>query len=368
MVFPDCLPDKESWGKSTFRVMRDAPEDIHPTLRAGGTTSAVTAYRMDGLVIDDPMDLKNNANLQQREKMWDNYEQTIFTRLVPTAFQIVIGTRWGDDDFIGRLLRQNEIDLNDLKESGWWVSYVQAEPAPRRSYWEAVYPFSYIEKELKEKKPALFALQYQGDTTGGESGIIRKVVTYEEKPEWFTDPRNDKKKDLLVASGWDTAYKKGEQNDFSVGYVGGLDQDGQIWILDRVKGRWGIPELAREMERLHLYWETWADFVEDSASGTAAIQTLMESAPDCPTEPVYYHGGKLPRGHALTPYLHGAHVLFPRTASWFEDASYNLLHFPYAPHDDDVDALFILVNNLLEVRHPSEYEEDRPTMELEFKY
>ncbi len=44
--------------------------------------------------------------------------------------------------------------------------------------------------------------------------------------------------------------------------------------------------------------------------------------------------------------------MFPAYADWFKDAQYNLTYYPYTDHDDDIDALYILVENLLQVIHP----------------
>ncbi|KKL98335.1 hypothetical protein LCGC14_1825480, partial [marine sediment metagenome] len=43
---------------------------------------------------------------EQLEKAWNNYLMTVTTRLIDMAWQMVIGTRWVDDDFIGSLLQR----------------------------------------------------------------------------------------------------------------------------------------------------------------------------------------------------------------------------------------------------------------------
>lgn len=354
-TFPHVKPDLAAWDKSRFRVQREKIGDPHPTLRAGGTTSAVVAYRLDGLCIDDPMDQKINATPQQRQKAWENYEQAILTRLVPGAWQLCITTRWSDDDFAGRL----------IKRGGWEVVHITAEPRKGKSYWPEVYPYKMLE-EIKDKSPALWAIQYLGDTTGGETGIIKRLATYDEEPEWLLDIKNRDMKDLMVCVGADTAYGDKQENDYTVAYVGGLDQFGRIWVLDRIKGRWGVPEFAAKLEQIEAYWpNVYVYWIEDRASGTPAVQVLMSES-TLPCEPVPASvGGKTSRAHALAPYLHSGQVLFPRKAEWYEDCLYQLTHYGYTDFDDDLDALYILVINLIEQRHPKMYDEERPTLSLE---
>ena len=350
ITFPEIKPSKAKWGDTEFIIQRPDIGDPHPTLRAGGTQSAVVAYRLNGLLIDDPHDQKNSATPHQREKCFKNYEDAIRTRITAKGWQVIIGTRWSDDDFIGRI----------TKQKGWKVLHTTAIASNGKSYWPEAYPFTFLDT-IRYESPALFAVQYMGDTTGGESGIIRHVEYYNETPEIIIA-----KGDLLIASSWDTAFKEKQANDFSVSYIGGMDKWGRVYLLDRIKGRWGLPGLLDQMAESHVKYGQSYIWIEDAASGTPAIQTLMESAPHIPTVPVSYVGGKTTRAHALAPYLHGGHVLFPKSASWVEDAVYNLTRFPYIPHDDDLDALFILVNELTKLRHPS-YINERPQFRLRMR-
>ena len=77
-------------------------------------------------------------------------------------------------------------------------------------------------------------------------------------------------------------------------------------------------------------------------------------------------GGSTNRVNALQSHMHPGYVVFPKFAYWLEDCRYYLTHFPYTDHDDDVDGLFVLVDNLLQAIHPARYEDDRITAKLEY--
>lgn len=368
-TFPGVEPDLSQWSRSHFRVKRKNVADIHPTLRGAGATSAVVSYRLDGLLIDDPMDQKNNTTSKMREKVWLNYQDAIYTRLVETAWQVCIGTRWSDDDFIGRLMSSGLVS----KEN---VVHIPAITGSGHSYWPEEYPLIPGSKlwDTREKTPNLFYVQYMGDTTGGEAAIIKKIVSFQDKitveegengkgypyvKVWVGDDFKHEYRDrrtLLIGIGVDTALKKGRENDFTVAYVGGLDRDGNIWILDRIKGRWGTPELVDELKLLYDKWMPYCIWIEDSAGGTPAVDTLRKYFPFVRTELVpISQGGTTSRANSLTPSLHTGQIRFKELTEWFEDTKHQLVHYPNTANDDDIDALYVLCTELLQIIHPDNY-------------
>ena len=696
-AFPDTVPDLTSWDRRGFRVEREDLADPHPTLRAGGVSSAVVSYRLNGLVLDDVLDIKTAVTAKSRKKAYDDYVDAISTRMVKNAWQLCIGTRWSDDDFIGGLLK--------LKHHGaplWIPIHIPAILPNGKSYWPEQYSLDEGEDNLLEKKdvnPSNFALQYQGDTTGGETQIITKVAAFNKykkdhngkphaewvkerdlmmgaswdsvtedqpvtlryqgrplvlsmdelwnrgtdeieaggrqlrrlvgyevwdrrgwslvttvsrhyytgkvsavtarsggvvvtpnhslisfdgspmrpadlaprtnlpAPPWSSVPHRGEKRlakychklpptrfigtlefawacGLFLAEGWagrvpngvewsnndrvlleragravednlhvktfihgnklschderawtyfvkfydrrrekmvpddlfgasddvrrafydgymagdgfidkktgqpefvttspimaqqmawivneltgmrprfywrtdkrnvnrlrftnakqdtlsnivyskpysswvydlttesgtfragvggilvhNTALKDGQENDYSVMYIGGLDKHGNIWIIDREKERFTISEIVRLSKECYLTWKTYNIWFEDSAVGTPAVTTIREEMPQVPCSTVYYGGGKRSRANVLAQYLHNGQVRFPSMASWFPDMEYYLKHFPYVDHDDDVDSLFILVDNLLQLQHPAGYA-DRPRASLDMR-
>mgnify|MGYP001568242764 CR=1 FL=1 len=328
-TFPTVKPDRKSWGTSVFRVERPNIGDPHPTLRAGGTRSAVVSYRLDGLLIDDAHDVKNITTSVQREKVYENYQQAILTRLVEGAWQVTIGTRWSEDDLIGRL----------IKRGGWKIIPTPALIETKnglQSYWPEKYSLESL-LDIKYKSPALFSVQYLGDTTGGETGIIKKIVTYDIDPLLFIDNQSSAYKDLLIGIGIDTSLKKSLGSDYNVLYVGGLDQYGRIWVLDRDKGHWGLPELIEHIKEMYYKWSPFQIWVEDSSSGTPAVDTLRSESPGIPIQTVSPRGSKDSRANTLSQYLQGAQVVLPKFAEWFPDSEHELSHYGYCfPYDESL--------------------------------
>lgn len=80
--------------------------------RAGGMQSVGVGGPLTGkganiLIIDDPVKNAAEANSQvYRDKTWDWYTSTAYTRLEPGGSIILVQTRWHEDDLAGRILQK----------------------------------------------------------------------------------------------------------------------------------------------------------------------------------------------------------------------------------------------------------------------
>ena len=70
-----------------------------------GIGGSITGYGADLLIVDDP--IKNRAEAESstyRDKLWEEYQSTVSTRLHAGGAVIIILTRWHEDDLAARLL------------------------------------------------------------------------------------------------------------------------------------------------------------------------------------------------------------------------------------------------------------------------
>ena len=73
--------------------------------RAAGVGTGISGFRADIGLIDDPVRSREAVdNKNQRDKIWDWYRSDFYPRLKPGAAQVVVMTRWHEDDLSGRLL------------------------------------------------------------------------------------------------------------------------------------------------------------------------------------------------------------------------------------------------------------------------
>lgn len=75
--------------------------------RAVGVGGTIAGHRADGVVIDDPTRSRADAESETvRESQWNWFTADLRTRLKPSAFIVLIMTRWHPDDLGGRLLER----------------------------------------------------------------------------------------------------------------------------------------------------------------------------------------------------------------------------------------------------------------------
>ena len=83
---------------------------------AAGIGSAIAGRRAKLGLIDDPIKSREEADSERiRQKHWDWYLNDFLTRLMPGAAQIVIQTRWHEDDLSGRILEREAAQWTVIK-------------------------------------------------------------------------------------------------------------------------------------------------------------------------------------------------------------------------------------------------------------
>src|SRR5579859_616436 len=75
------------------------------SMMAAGLLAGITGNRADGIVIDDPVANREQADSPTiREKTYNEYIDTAMTRAKPKMWCILIQTRWAEEDLAGMIL------------------------------------------------------------------------------------------------------------------------------------------------------------------------------------------------------------------------------------------------------------------------
>lgn len=195
----------------------------------------------------------------------------------------------------------------------------------------------------------VFTSQYQQEPVALGGNII--------KGEWFRTykvlPQIRYRKIFA-----DTAQKTKEANDFSVFEEWGLGVDGNLYLIDMIRGKWEAPELqkratafwakckARDFEKFGALREM---VVEDKSSGTGLVQAikLLNSIPIKAMERVI---DKLTRVMDVIPYLEQGRVHLPEDAPFTNDfIAENEAFTADDSHDfdDQVDPMVDAINDMI---------------------
>lgn len=301
-------------------------------LRAAGVGAGVTGTGANLIIIDDPIKSRKEANsATYRENLKDWYANDIYTRQEPGCAIVVIQTRWHEDDLSGWL-------LDEARHGGeqWEVvnlpALAEANDPLGRAPGEALCPERYDTDALERIKQTLkndFYALYQQRPQPQEGSIF--------KADWLHYADGELPPFANVVQAWDTAMKTGQDNDYSACVTAGITANGTAYVLNVYRARLEMPDLIKQMQRLADEYDPNVVLVEDKQSGTSVVQTLRRQV-SLPIVAQPASSDKVERANQVTPYFESGKVLLTRGA-WNSDFADELLSFPSAKHDDQVDAL-----------------------------
>jgi len=107
-------------------------------------------------------------------------------------------------------------------------------------------------------------------------------------------------------------------------------------LLDVHVGRWELPELARQVVDRARFYKATAVLIEDASSGAGLIQLLRSSGLNVMRRTPRLE--KQVRAATQSACFEAGRVLLPKSAPWIADYETELLGFPSAKFDDQVDS------------------------------
>lgn len=353
--------------KTRIAKGRAAEMDFSTTAGGGRLSTSVggtlTGRGGDIIVIDDPIKPDEAASETARKTVKDWYANTLVSRLnnKSEGAIVLVMQRVHEDDLTGHLL-----------EAGGWQHLSlpaiaeQAEEIPigegrvqHREIGEALHPerepLVQLEHQKAQMGSAVFSAQYQQAPIPTEGALFKRAWLrhYDRAPERTPG-------DQIVQS-WDTASKDGAFSDWSV-CVTALLRKNEYTILDVLRRKLDFPALRRTVISHAEQHKTDVLLIEDAASGQQLIQQLKHDAPPGVPRPIAIkpEGDKISRASGVSAKIEAGGLLLPKDAPWLDLFERELLGFPNARHDDQVDAL----TQLLSWRKPPSRSHSGPGMIL----
>ncbi|WP_410736087.1 phage terminase large subunit [Citrobacter freundii] len=324
--------------------------------RAAGVNGGITGQGMHIGIIDDPAkDYKTASSKAYQEAVIDWFDTTFFTRADPKLNGIIIIlTRWHKDDLAGQLLKLAE----DGGEQWRVVSFpMEAETnevhelngkrfnlrKPGEILFPERMPQAFVDK-CKQRGSLVWSALYQQRPTAKGGGLIRS--------EWFGEY------DVLPKMQWraiygDTAQKTNEANDFSVFEHWGLGEDGNVYLIDMIRGKWEADELQR---RAIAFWQKSKELkngplrymaIEDKSSGTGLIQNIKRKAA-CPVRAIQRNRDKYTRLLDVQGHIESGYVRLPSAAPFVNDflVEMEAINPEFNTHDDQLDPMMDAIDEM----------------------
>lgn len=324
------------------RLRRDQNQKIRMDTTAKGWRIATsvggvgTGEHPDRIIIDDPHNTKQAESDAERQTALDWYDRTVASRgVVRGARTVVVMQRLHERDLTGHLL-----------ERGGWTHLCL--PMRRDAVPVSASPLGFVDPRTEGDLlwPAAFD-EAKVTTLAAKLGSYGAAGQLQQKPvpaggamvkrEWFKFYRELPADLDEWLQSWDCSFKDKASSDYVCGGV--FARKGAAkYLVHRVKERLGMPGTVQAIRSVSAsYPKALTKLVEGKANGPAVIQTLqweidglIEVEPD---------GGKVSRFAACTPTIEAGNFYLPdpSIASWVEDYLGELLAFPMAAHDDQVD-------------------------------
>lgn len=239
-IFNDVTLKEDEQAKAKWRTNK---EGSYTSVGVGG---AITGRGADILLFDDPIKNREEAESEvYREKVWQFFTSTAFTRLEPNGVVVVILTRWHLDDLAGRILENPH-----LKTRAKIIHFpaIATKQEAHRNIGEALWPQRFDVPALTEIKntigPYDWNALYQGTPVLSEN--------QEFKPDWIrrvseiqVEAKNTRR--FLTI---DTAMSKKTQAD-STGFCDNRVDSENFWYLKAWGMKLNPEELVDAIFNLH---------------------------------------------------------------------------------------------------------------------
>lgn len=154
----------------------------------------------------------------------------------------------------------------------------------------------------------------------------------------------------------DTAQKTAERNDYSVFECWGAGEDGKIYLLDLLRGKWEAPELRR---RAVEFWHKHSAIkgmgslrkmkIEDKSSGTGLIQEIKR-ADRIPIDGIERNKDKLTRVMDAVGFIESGYVCLINDSPFISDFITECEGFTADDthkHDDQIDPMCDAIMDML---------------------
>lgn len=335
-LFPDVLwqnPTKEapSWSLDAGIIVRRKDNPKEATVEAHGLVDGQPIGKHFGLMVYDDVVVPESVTTPEM--------RTKTLQMLELSYNL--GSRGGRRRAIGTRYHYQDA-YRVMIDRGTFI------PRIHRAEEDGV-PVLLTREELAEKRrdmgPYTFGAQMMLDPKGDDSvGFRREWLRY------WSGQIGGGNRYILV----DPANKKRKQSDYTAAWVIELCEDENYYVRDLVRSRLNLKERIDLVIALHRRWKPRAVAYESYGLQADIEAIQMEQSRTGYRFPIQEVGGqvsKFDRIMRLTPLCAAGRLYLPQAEIWTTDdegrrigmvntfIDHEYLAWPYAPHDDMLDAL-----------------------------
>ena len=326
-----------------------------------GIGANVAGHGADLLIADDLV--SENAMLANPKAAFEvafEYLQIGPTqRLMPNGRIVLIGTRWGALDPIGKVLQWAQ---DNPTATPWTEVRFPAILPSGKSLWAEQWPIEQLEAKKASLLPQQWSAQYQQEPTNEEGALIKRE-------SWKVWEKEDPPECEFIISAWDTAHEAKTRADYSACVTVGIwytaDREARIIVLDCVRGQWEFPELKVKVLEQWKLWEPDSLIVEKKAAGAPLIQELrrmnivvQEVSPS--RGKTGTSNDKYARMNSIADIFTSGLVYIPQKR-WAWELVEEVAAFPFGANDDRADCMQLCLARFRNggfLRLPSDFQDE----------
>jgi predicted phage terminase large subunit-like protein len=295
-------------------------------------------------IIDDSIKNREEADSQvMRDKVWDWYTSTAYSRLSEGGGMIIIQTQWSCDDLTGRVIEHMKNGSGD-NFTVFEFPAIATKDEKYRKIGEPLHPERFSLAKLEQIRRTVgirdWSALYQQNPIPDEGGLFKPnwIQYYDELPQHY---------DKAVMS-WDMTFKDTKTSDYVCGQVW-VKEKSCYYLVDQIRGRFDFTTTLKkfiEFSNKHPYCKR--KLIEDKANGTAVINTLKKHISGI--VPITPKESKVARASATSTLWEAHNIYIPDKFKnrWVElEYEDELLKFPGGLHDDQVDCTSQALNDLM---------------------
>jgi predicted phage terminase large subunit-like protein len=314
---------------------------------ACGILGGITGNRAHGIVVDDPIKGRQEAESQTiRDRTMEAYEDDLLTRLIPGGWVVLINTRWHEDDVSGRILPADWAgesgDIACRDGNTWRVICLQAEAqhdsdplgrATGQMLWPEWFDGRHWDQFRLNRRT--WSSLYQQRPAPDEGILFRRddMAPYDIRPQ-----------SLRIIGASDNAVTP-DGGDWTEQGIAGLAPDGLMYLIDWWRDRVG-PEIwiERQIDMMikhkPLAWFCESGPIRRATEGRLR-RRMEERGVFCRLEYLPTIADKPTMAQSIIARAGSGKVYWPR-AAWVPELQRQCLVFPAGSPDDGVDTLGLL--------------------------
>jgi predicted phage terminase large subunit-like protein len=313
-------------------------------ITAAGVNGAITGKGARLLIMDDPIKRREEAESQvYRESLKEAYRSTLRTRLHNDAIQILVMTRWHQDDLAGWLIKEHGFTYFRLPA----IADAADGDLLGRRVGEPLWPERFPHEFLMEQKESLglynWDSMYQGNPAPPEGLIFQRgfFKIIDKAPEGLSWVRF-----------WDLAATERTSGDYTASHRMAVDHSGNVYIDGEIRGLWEWPTVRRKIKDTALIEKIGIIGIESQGMQKGMVQ-------ECWADPELLNVGifgipvpQSKRIRAMSVMARGeAGKLFLVKNYWNEEFIKEFITFDVGAHDDRVDSVSGGMH-LITIAHP----------------